>query len=90
MKEIIERLSQTGWQVHVVDGPRGPAGIVKAGAISIALATGVVVVPFYTAADKAWYFNSWDRFLLPKPFARVTLRFGEMMTLPGGYGGASF
>ena len=82
LKEIIERLSQTRLAAHIVDGPQGPAGIVKAGVISIARATEAVVVPFYTAADRAWYFKSWDRFMLPKPFARVTLRFGEMMRFP--------
>jgi lysophospholipid acyltransferase (LPLAT)-like uncharacterized protein len=82
LKEIIERLSQTRLAAHIVDGPQGPAGIVKAGVISIARATAAVVVPFYTAADRAWYFKSWDRFMLPKPFARVTLRFGEMMRFP--------
>jgi len=29
--------------------------------------------------EKAWYFNSWDKFLLPKPFSKVILRFGEMI-----------
>jgi len=38
-----------------------------------------MIVPVYAAADKAWFFNSWDRFMLPKPFAKVTLRFGEMI-----------
>jgi lysophospholipid acyltransferase (LPLAT)-like uncharacterized protein len=79
LKEVIERLNQTRLAAHIVDGPRGPAGIIKAGAISIARATEAAVVPFYTTADRAWYFKSWDRFMLPKPFARVTLRFGEMM-----------
>jgi lysophospholipid acyltransferase (LPLAT)-like uncharacterized protein len=82
LKELIERLNQTRLAAHIVDGPRGPAGIVKAGAISIARATEAAVVPFYTMADRAWYFKSWDRFMLPKPFARVTLRFGEMMSFP--------
>ena len=82
LKEIIERLSHSRLAAHIVDGPRGPAGIVKAGAISIARAAEAAVVPFYTAADRAWYFKSWDRFMLPKPFARVTLRFGEMMHFP--------
>ena len=54
----------------------------RAPAISIARATGAAVVPFYASADRAWYLKSWDRFLLPKPFARVTLRFGEMMRFP--------
>jgi len=84
LKEVIERVGRSGLAGHIVDGPRGPAGMVKAGVISIARATDAVVVPFYTSADRAWYFNSWDRFMLPKPFARVTIRFGEMMTFQGG------
>jgi hypothetical protein len=48
----------------------------------MAHATGAVIVPFCVSADKAWYFKkSWDKFLLPKPFAHVTLRFGEMIKL---------
>ncbi len=82
LKEVIERLCHSRLAAHIVDGPRGPAGIVKAGAISIARAAEAAVVPFYTAADRVWYFKSWDRFMLPKPFARVTLRFGEMMHFP--------
>ncbi|MGZ6229839.1 MAG: lysophospholipid acyltransferase family protein, partial [Syntrophales bacterium] len=35
-------------------------------------------------SDRAWYFNSWDHFMLPKPFARVSLRFGEMLDLTSG------
>jgi lysophospholipid acyltransferase (LPLAT)-like uncharacterized protein len=82
MKEVIERLKSTGLAGHIVDGPRGPAGIIKAGVISIARNAGAVIVPFYTSADRAWYFNSWDRFMVPKPFARVTLRFDNMINTP--------
>jgi lysophospholipid acyltransferase (LPLAT)-like uncharacterized protein len=37
--------------------------------------------PFFTTADRAWYFNSWDKFIMPKPFAEVTLHFGSMIDL---------
>lgn len=88
LKEMVERLRRSRLAGHVVDGPRGPAGIVKPGAISLARSTGAVIVPLFTSADRAWYFNSWDRFMIPKPFARVTLRFGRMMdlALTGGSG----
>ncbi len=82
MKEMIERIKTSRFAGHVVDGPRGPAGIVKPGVISLARASGAMIVPFYTSADRAWYFNSWDRFMLPKPFARVTLRFGDLVPCP--------
>ena len=64
---------------HIVDGPRGPAGRVKSGAIRLAHAAEAVIVPFYVFAEKKWHFNSWDKFMLPKPFSKVTLRFGKMI-----------
>jgi hypothetical protein len=76
---MIYNLKRFRLAAHILDGPRGPAGCVKAGAIHLANAAGAVIVPVYTAADRAWYFNSWDRFMLPKPYARVTLRFGGMI-----------
>jgi len=79
LKEMIRQLRVSRLAGHIVDGPLGPAGIVKAGAIRMAHLTGAAVVPFYTAADRAWYFNSWDKFFLPKPFSKVTLRFGDIM-----------
>ena len=84
LKEMVGCLKRSGLAAHVLDGPRGPAGIVKAGVVSLARAAEAVVVPVYTMSDRAWYFNSWDRFMLPKPFARVTLRFGEMVDLTAG------
>jgi lysophospholipid acyltransferase (LPLAT)-like uncharacterized protein len=81
LKLLVERLKETGLAAHIVDGPRGPAGKLKRGAIYLAQATGAAIVPMYVSADKAWFFNSWDKFLLPKPFTRVTLRFGDMINL---------
>lgn len=75
----IDNLKQFRLAAHILDGPRGPAGRVKSGVIQLARAANAVIVPVYATADKAWFFNSWDRFMLPKPFANVTLRFGEMI-----------
>jgi lysophospholipid acyltransferase (LPLAT)-like uncharacterized protein len=76
---MIDNLKQFRLAAHILDGPRGPAGRVKAGAIQLAHAAQAMIVPIYAAADKAWYFKSWDKFMLPKPFAKVTLRFGGMI-----------
>ena len=81
MRDVITGLRGSRLAGHIVDGPRGPAGQVKAGVIRMAIATQAVIVPFYVTADKAWYFNSWDRFMLPKPFARVWLRFDRSVHL---------
>ena len=84
LKEMVGRLKRSGLAAHIVDGPKGPAGIIKAGVVSLARDTGAVVVPLYVTSDRAWYFNSWDRFMLPKPFAKVSLRFDKMMDLTTG------
>ena len=79
LKDMIVNLKEAKLAAHIVDGPRGPLGVVKAGVIRLAHATDAVIVPFSVSAEKAWNFNSWDKFLLPKPFAKVSLRFGEMI-----------
>ena len=79
LKKMIANLKENKLGAHIVDGPRGPSGVVKAGVIRLAHAANAVIVPVSVSAEKAWYFNSWDKFLLPKPFSKVILRFGEMI-----------
>jgi len=65
-----------------VDGPRGPYGEVKAGVVYAAKKLGVPIVPVMTSASPAVVFrSSWDRFLLPLPFSRAVVRFGEPVVL---------
>lgn len=79
LKKMITNLKEKKLAAHIVDGPKGPSGIVKPGVIRLAHAANAVIVPFSVSAEKAWYFNSWDKFLLPKPFSKVFLRFGKMI-----------
>ena len=79
LKKMIAHLKEKKLAAHIVDGPKGPAGIVKPGVIRLAHAANAVIVPFSVSAEKAWVFNSWDKFLLPKPFSKVFLRFGKMI-----------
>lgn len=83
LKRMIRELRSSRLAGHVVDGPRGPAGNVKPGTITLAIAARAVIVPVSISADRAWFFNSWDRFMLPKPFAGIQIRFGEMIHLDG-------
>jgi lysophospholipid acyltransferase (LPLAT)-like uncharacterized protein len=90
LQKMITHLKRFRFAGHIVDGPRGPAGVVKSGVIRMALATGAVIVPFYVSADRCWIFNSWDRFLVPKPFSRVTLRFEQPLHLDNDLGSEDF
>ncbi|MBN2585976.1 MAG: DUF374 domain-containing protein [Candidatus Fermentibacteraceae bacterium] len=55
------------------DGPRGPLEKAKAGTAHISRLGGRPVVPMGTSAWPAVRFHSWDRFMLPLPFARVVV-----------------
>jgi lysophospholipid acyltransferase (LPLAT)-like uncharacterized protein len=59
------------------DGPRGPAQHFAPGAAIIAQRSGAPLLPLTAFADRAWRLKSWDRFLIPKPFARVVVTYGE-------------
>jgi hypothetical protein len=74
--QMVVNLKESGLAAHILDGPRGPAGVVKSGAIVLAAKADAVIVPVYAESVQRWIFHSWDRFLLPKPFSRVTIRFG--------------
>lgn len=73
LSAMIDHVRCHGFGAHIPDGPTGPMGKVKPGVIKLALDTEALLVPFYVKADDAWYFNSWDRFMLPKPFSRVRI-----------------
>jgi lysophospholipid acyltransferase (LPLAT)-like uncharacterized protein len=60
------------------DGPRGPARVFAPGAAVAAQRTGALIVPIRAQASRAWRLRSWDRFLIPKPFARVRVSFGPL------------
>lgn len=64
------------------DGPRGPRRQLKPGALLAARLSGVAVIPTAAAATRAWWLGGWDRFLVPKPFARVRLVYGEARIIP--------
>ena len=68
--------------VTTADGPRGPQHEFKLGAILMARIAGVPIVPIACAADRAWYLKRWDRFMIPKPFARVVIAVGEPLPVP--------
>jgi lysophospholipid acyltransferase (LPLAT)-like uncharacterized protein len=82
LKTIVRKLEEHPAVVHIVDGPRGPKGKVKPGLIRMAQLSGAVILPLIVSADKAWIAGSWDRFLIPKPFSRVTARWGEPFSVP--------
>ena len=67
---------------HIVDGPTGPPRVIKPGLISLARNTDAVICPGIVSYENAWTMNSWDHFMIPKPFSRVLFRFGSIFSVP--------
>ena len=58
------------------DGPKGPRFKFKPGAILLAQMSGRPMLPMAYAASRAWLI-SWDKFVIPVPFARISIAIGE-------------
>jgi lysophospholipid acyltransferase (LPLAT)-like uncharacterized protein len=60
------------------DGPRGPAYELGPGIVFLAQKSGAAVVPVNIEYSSCWRVKSWDRFVLPHPFAKVRVIFGPL------------
>lgn len=82
LKEI-RTLTRQGFHIaHIVDGPQGPFGVIKPGLITIAQFADSPIVPVIISAERRWVVNSWDRFMIPKPFSRIFIRFAPPISVP--------
>ena len=59
------------------DGPRGPAYELGPGIIFLAQKSGAAVLPVNIEYSSCWRLNSWDRFVLPRPFAKIRVIIGQ-------------
>lgn len=64
------------------DGPRGPRRRVKRGVVAVARLSGLPIVPVSFSARPARRLRSWDRTLLPHPFARGLYLYGDPLHVP--------
>ncbi|HSJ26508.1 MAG TPA: lysophospholipid acyltransferase family protein [Longimicrobiales bacterium] len=77
LRELARHIRQGHSVALTADGPRGPRRRLKHGVLRLAQLTGVPVVPVASAADRCWRLGSWDAFMVPEPFSRVVIAFGE-------------
>lgn len=67
----------------VLDGPRGPAYVAKKGMIHLAKLTGAPLIPLIWSANRVITIrNSWDKTILPLPWSKVYIAFGEPINIP--------
>lgn len=73
----IVRTLRSGNDVAITpDGPRGPRHKFAPGAVIAANRAGAPILPTVAHVDRFWQLSSWDGFIIPKPFARITVAYG--------------
>jgi lysophospholipid acyltransferase (LPLAT)-like uncharacterized protein len=68
--------------VVVPDGPRGPRFVAQPGAVLLAKLSGAPIVPVGIGIAPATVLRSWDAFVVPHPFARAVLVWGDPLRVP--------
>ena len=82
LRESITHL-KNGYNVAITpDGPRGPRYKLSCGPIILASKTGTPILPLTINSSSYWELKSWDKFQIPKPWARVNLIIGDPIYVP--------
>jgi lysophospholipid acyltransferase (LPLAT)-like uncharacterized protein len=84
LRGIVRRLAGGDDAAFAVDGPRGPSGVAKPGALLAARAAGATLFPVASASRAAWVVSgAWDGFEIPLPFSRVAVVVGAPIQARG-------
>ncbi len=82
LQEMQDVLDAGDAVAFTIDGPRGPRYVAKRGPVLLARNTNLPIYVFHCAVERAWVLNSWDRFMIPRPFSRVAVRFSRVIEVP--------
>jgi len=70
-----------GYSVMITpDGPRGPRYTMSDGAVALALRANLPLMVVNYQATSFWQLNSWDKFVIPKPFTTLNI-YHQVITL---------
>ncbi len=91
LSEMVDALrGTTRWAALTPDGPRGPARRCKTGILRLAEAVDAPILPVGASSARPRFLRSWDRYLLPMPFSRCAVVFGEGLRRAEGEGDEAF
>lgn len=80
----VKALQGGGSAAFTPDGPRGPRREFKGGGVLAAQRGEAPIASVHAHSRRAWRLNSWDRMLIPKPFARVRIAYAEIFAVNQG------
>jgi lysophospholipid acyltransferase (LPLAT)-like uncharacterized protein len=77
------RLIRSGRDIAITpDGPRGPRYALGPGIILLAQTTGARIVPAHASFSRCLRMKTWDGFIIPLPFSKVSVTIGEASSIP--------
>lgn len=82
LQEMIQKIQSGRMAGFVGDGPRGPAHVMKMGAIIAARDTGTPACGITAVSTRAVFARSWDRTEIPMPFSTVVYGYTEPFFVP--------
>jgi len=79
----MRRLIESGISIGITpDGPRGPRYYLNPGIIKLAQITRCQIMPIHINYSRFWPLKSWDGFMIPRPFAKVSVTFDTLLEIP--------
>ena len=75
--ESIRRIKEGGVMAITPDGPKGPPKKVQPGTVHLAQRSGCPILPVGVACRPCKRLSSWDSHMVPVPFARAVISFGD-------------
>jgi lysophospholipid acyltransferase (LPLAT)-like uncharacterized protein len=82
LRQLVETLAAGGNVLVTPDGPRGPVYQASQGIVFLAQKSGAPVIPIHMEYSSSWRLKSWDRFVVPRPFATLRAIFGAPIQVP--------
>jgi len=83
LRQCLRILNSKKSVVITPDGPKGPREKVKPGISQLSIISKAPVITISVLPSKAWYLNTWDRFMIPKPFTKMDILVGEPLNSDG-------
>jgi lysophospholipid acyltransferase (LPLAT)-like uncharacterized protein len=82
LRELVRLVRSGRHAALTVDGPKGPPRVVQPGVVQLARLTGAWILPITSSCSKPRFLASWDSYLLPYPFSKAVVAYGDPFPIP--------
>lgn len=90
LRELVRLLEDRADVAITPDGPRGPRYVLGPGVIHLAETTGAPIYPVHAAFSNAVRMKTWDGFIIPLPFSRISVTVDPALCIAAGLSQSEF